>query len=459
MHARLTDVQLAWVYAAPRRSARAPGGQLSCRRAVEALRELWPATTAGSIGPSLRSILGGRSPARSASAAAAAAACGTGVLAFTVAAVVTARRDASPSPGGASFLMALVAAGALYGAATLILERRPARLDAVLALAAAIQLVPLAGPLLLSADVRSYAAYGRIDEGLGANPYVDVPASFPADPVTAAVAAGWRETPSIYGPVFAGLSRLVAAAAADDPAAAARLYRLLAAVSMLALVGLAAAISDRPDRAAAFVGWNPLLAVHFAGGGHNDATMMLLVLAAVALSQRGRPRAGAVLWAGATAIKWVPAALWGLSTLAARRRRERSSLGAFAAAAAVLALAATWRYGVEWTRVVAPLARAAEVQTRYSLVRLLQGAGIPAVPAAVLLSAAALAVAGLLVRAALTGRALLGLAACALVLLSPWLLPWYVVWPVSLAAAERGREGRLAALALTGYLLSARVSL
>ena len=141
------------------------------------------------------------------------------------------------------------------------------------------------------------------------------------------------------------------------------------------------------------------------------------------------------------------------------RRRERSSLGAFAAAAAVLALAATWRYGVEWTRVVAPLARAAEVQTRYSLVRLLQGAGIPAVPAAVLLSAAALAVAGLLVRAALTGRALLGLAACALVLLSPWLLPWYVVWPVSLAAAERGREGRLAALALTGYLLSARVSL
>ncbi len=70
---------------------------------------------------------------------------------------------------------------------------------------------------------------------------------------------------------------------------------------------------------------------------------------------------------------------------------------------------------------------------------------------------AVVAAAGLLVRSALMGRARLGLAACLLVAASPWLLPWYTVWPVALAAIERDRAPRLTALVLTAYLLSARV--
>lgn len=382
---------------------------------------------------------------------------GLAVLALVVAAIGTAAPGPGMSPGGRVFLGALVAAFAVYACAALLLESRRARLSTVLALGVAIQLVPLAGPLLLSADVRSYAAYGRIDEALAGNPYSDRPAAFASDPVVAAVAGGWRETPSVYGPVFAGLTRAVARAAGDDPGAAARLYRFIAAMSMLALMGLAAAVSSRPDRAAAFVGWNPLLAVHFAGGGHNDATMMVLVLAGLAVTGRGRPRLGSLLWAGAAAIKWIPAPLYALSALAARRRGEPSGLAAFAATAVVLALAATWRYGLDWVRVVAPLARAAEAQTHYSLARRLHAVGIPSAPAAVLVGAAAVAAAVVIVRSALAGRARLGLAACVVVAASPWLLPWYVVWPVALAAVESDRASRFAALAIVAYVLPARI--
>ena len=56
-------------------------------------------------------------------------------------------------------------------------------------------------------------------------------------------------------------------------------------------------------------------------------------------------------------------------------------------------------------------------------------------------------------REALRGRARLGLAACALMLAAPWLVVWYVVWAVPLAAAEDDRTAQLVSLGLCAYLL------
>ena len=384
---------------------------------------------------------------------------GIGILTSVAVGSVLVTTGTVPSRGGAEFLAALVVAFACYGVASLILERRRAPVLGVVVIGVAIQLALLGGPVLLSADAYSYSAYGRIDAALGGNPYRDVPAGFATDPVVGGVAGGWRHTPSVYGPVFAGLSDGVAHLAGSDPAAAVRLYRVVAAASMIVLICLAALLSNRPDRAAAFVGWNPLLAVHFAGGGHNDATMMAIVLGALLLGSHARPGTGAVLWMGASAIKWVPIPLYALWALAAHRRGERAGIAAFAGAALVVASAATWRYGVDWLRVVSPLSRAAEAQTHYSVARRLADAGLPsAAAAAIVVAAAALGVA-LLIRSAWVGTARLGLAACLLVATSPWLLPWYAVWPVALAAIEKGRAPRLIALALAAYLLAARVSL
>src|SRR5215210_3168557 len=207
--------------------------------------------------------------------------------------------DAGRASGGrlgSLFLALLVLAFALYLVGLLLLRRRPARDAAVLAAAALVQLLPLAGPLHLSTDAWTYWEYGRIAAIHDANPYTDVPNDFAGDPAYERAGAAWRDTTSVYGPAFTLLSELVARVSGSSAAAAAWIYKALAGLSLLACAVLAARLArDRPF-AAALVGWNPLLAVHFAGGGHNDATMVALTLAALVLAARGRRGPAAVAW-------------------------------------------------------------------------------------------------------------------------------------------------------------------
>ncbi|HET7485286.1 MAG TPA: hypothetical protein VFJ64_07890, partial [Solirubrobacterales bacterium] len=46
-----------------------------------------------------------------------------------------------------------------------------------------------------------------------------------------------------------------------------------------------------------------------------------------------------------------------------------------------------------------------------------------------------------------------------LLLASSWLLPWYLLWPLPLAALSRDRPLKLLLLALTAYQLGARIPL
>ena len=58
-----------------------------------------------------------------------------------------------------------------------------------------------------------------------------------------------------------------------------------------------------------------------------------------------------------------------------------------------------------------------------------------------------------LLREAWHGRARLALTACFLLVCTSWLVPWYAVWAVPLAAVEEDRTARILALALSAYLL------
>jgi hypothetical protein len=58
-----------------------------------------------------------------------------------------------------------------------------------------------------------------------------------------------------------------------------------------------------------------------------------------------------------------------------------------------------------------------------------------------------------LLREAWRGRARLALTAGLLLVCTSWLVPWYAVWAVPLAAIEEDRTARLLALALSAYLL------
>ena len=70
-------------------------------------------------------------------------------------------------------------------------------------------------------------------------------------------------------------------------------------------------------------------------------------------------------------------------------------------------------------------------------------------------------VAGLawLTRDALRGHARLGLAACLVLVTTPYLAVWYLAWAVALAAPEEDRAAKLAVLGLTAYLLPQTIPL
>ncbi|HWL33601.1 MAG TPA: glycosyltransferase 87 family protein [Gaiellaceae bacterium] len=341
----------------------------------------------------------------------------------------------------------------------MLLRRGPAVLRLVLIGAVAIQLIPLAGPLLVSTDAWTYWEYGRIAAVHDGDPYVDTPSEFPNDPAYDKAGADWRETTSVYGPAFTLLSEGVALVSGSSAAAAAWIFKVLAALGMLACTLLAARLARDKAYAAALVGWNPLFAIHFAGGGHNDSVLIALTLGALALAATGRKQLAGAAWALAALIKWVPLVFFGLRAVAARASRRPVGHAGFAAAVAAIVGLATWRYGVDWLRSFGPLARNAAEQSSYALPHRLEQLGVPH-GATLALAAVGLA-AGLLwlAREAGRGRVRLGLAGCLLLATTPWLTPWYAVWALPLAAAEDDRRAQLIALGFCVYLLPQAIPL
>ena len=349
-----------------------------------------------------------------------------------------------------AFLALLALAFAAYLAGLLALARRAARLRTVVALAIAVQLAPLGAPLLLSSDAWTYWAYGRIAVVHDANPYRDAPSEFPSDPAYEWTGSRWRDSTSVYGPGFTLASEPVAAAAGSSEDAAAWLYKGLAGLAAVSATLLAA---RRSAFAAAFVGWNPLLAVHLAGGGHNDAWVGALLLAALAAGAGGRRHLAGVAWMLGITVKWVSLVLLPLSLLEARATGRRVGLLAFGLTALVISGLATWRYGIAWLEVLGPLAGNAEDTTSFALPGRLSQLGVPIEAAIALFVAVFAVVYALLLGEAWRGRARLALAAAALVACSPYVTPWYLAWVVPLAAVEEDRLARGLTLALCAYLL------
>lgn len=340
-----------------------------------------------------------------------------------------------------------------YVAGVVLARASAPRLAAVWAIACAIQLAPLAAPLLLSTDAWTYWDFGRIATVHDANPYVVSPSTYPDDPAYPYVGTAWRHTTTVYGPAFTLASEPLARAAGTSAGAAAWIYKSIAAVAVLAAAALASRLSTRRSLALLFVGWNPVLAVHFGGGGHNDAWVALLVLAALAAAASGRRQLAGAAWATAALVKWVPLVLLPLRALEARATHRRVGHIGFAAAALVIGAAAFVSYGTGWIHAFGPLARNANHETRWSLPHRLQQLGVPHGAAIALFALAFIVAYAWLAREAWRGRARLALATCALLLALPYLVVWYVVWAVPLAAAEDDERAALLSLVICAYLL------
>lgn len=318
-------------------------------------------------------------------------------------------------------------------------------------------------PVLLSHDAFSYVDYARLGVRHGLDPYVNAPDSAPADPAFAHVT--WTETPSAYGPLFT---------LATYPLAwlpiwlAVAILKAVAAASVLGLAWVVSRLATGrgvdPTRAAAFVALNPLVLVHVVGGAHNDGLAMLLATVGVAaLVVRREASAGASLVASA-AIKSSSLFVAPFALVAAIRARATARFAAGALAAAIaIGLAGYLAFGWDWLHA---FGLAGENQGRTSHLSIpvtfarLSGADERAVRV-VALVLFALAVVWLLVR---TWRGADWIRAAAwagtgLLLATSWLLPWYLIWPLPLAAVARDRLLTLVLLALTAYQLGARIPL
>src|SRR5438093_5693366 len=150
---------------------------------------------------------------------------------------------------GAS-VAALVLLGVLVASFVVLMVeafRGRVRLRAVVAAGALSLALAAVAPVVLSRDVYSYAAYGRIVSLHGASPYVEVPTAFPRDPFVAVLSPEWRTARSVYGPAFTLLSTTVSGA---SPAAVLLAFKVIAAVAAAGsawLAGAAAVRWGRPD--------------------------------------------------------------------------------------------------------------------------------------------------------------------------------------------------------------------
>jgi alpha-1,6-mannosyltransferase len=190
-------------------------------------------------------------------------------------------------------------------------------------------------PLLFSRDVYSYGYYGRTISTYNANPYIVAPQRFPLNSLWHLTWPGWRGTPSVYGPLFTWISAALTSVAKSVPGLI-NGFQLLAAAASLSTVAIVARLVERvrPGRAVfavAVIGLNPIVVFHVVGGGHNDMLVALFVAAAVAALYAKRTLLSALMLGLGMSVKAsavVPLILLVVAAVAEAPRERRARMAA-----------------------------------------------------------------------------------------------------------------------------------
>jgi hypothetical protein len=340
--------------------------------------------------------------------------------------------------------------------------------------------VPLvAAPPLFSRDVYTYGAEGEL-VARGVNPYSHGLGSLGGSVFFRLADPLWRHAHAPYGPVFFDFAR-ANAHVSSTVFATAEGYRLLALVGVVLIAvsvpGLARSFGRDPSTAFALAVLNPLVLLSLVGGMHNDAIMLGLLVAGLALARRGHPVLGVVLCALGAEVK-VPCLLgvvyigWDWAgTLATARRRAVCVLGSVVLAVVVMAgvsEASGLGWGWLWNlsdpgSVTSWLDPATAVGLAISHLLGTLGAGSHAHALVVVSRAVALVVAGVVVCVLVvsTGRIgtarALGWSLLVVVFLGPIVWPWYETWGLVFLALAADVWSRRAVLVLSSVACFATV--
>jgi hypothetical protein len=412
------------------------------------------------------------------------------------------------------FSGAIVAMYVSYVAGLRYIPRLRARW-AIAAVVAVHAIFVLSPPLALT-DIFNYVNYGRMEVVHGLNPYTSIPILEPHNDPSFDL-SNWHQLLSPYGPLFTMITFVVVPLGVAASFWVLKALLALASLGTLALVWRCARLLGRdPIAAIVLVGLNPIVLVWGLGGDHNDFLMVLFIVLgfyllllarerdraaeARAIAPGGRdataaghatrageatpaadatspprsrratlldwlvplsaPEIGAgVAFITATAIKasagvLLPVVLAGL--LRTPRRLVQVTLG-MAGAAAVIAVASVIAFGLH----IPDLSTQSSLVTNVSvpnLIGLAIGAGgeteaLHSVLTGVLVVSVLLCC----VQAWRRGAAVTasGWASVALLVTLSWVLPWYVLWVLPMAALSRSRRLRATALVLGVYLIIA----
>ena len=316
----------------------------------------------------------------------------------------------------------------------------------------ALVVIMLLGPPLLLNDIFNYLGYARLGAMHHLNPYTHVIGAISHDPVY--LLSTWRNYHSPYGELFTAITYPLGLLPLAVGYWILKALTVLVALAFLWVVSVCARQLGRDPRlAVALIAFNPLFVIYAIGGFHNDFFMLLPFTGAIALLLARRDRsAGAALMLAVgikyTAILLLPFMLIAVPT---NKRRIRIVQGAVMAAIPLI-VGSLLLFGTS----LANISDQARIYSQFSIpqvVGLLLGFG-GATPT-LLKVADGLVVATVLYlifrrRDWLTAA---GWATLALVASLSWLMPWYVLWALPLAALATSAWLRRATLALTVFLV------
>ena len=316
------------------------------------------------------------------------------------------------------------------------------------------------GPPLLSQDVFGYLTFARMGALHSLDPYTQIPSEAASDAVYPFI--GWPFLHSPYGPLFTLASYGTVPLGAAGGLWALKATMTLASLGAIALIARAARLMGHSARwATAFVGLNPVLLVLAVGGAHNDTLVMLAMAAALALTAGAspRPRAGAAALAAGVGVKLTAGLVLPFLILGTRGRQRLGA--ALAGVLTLVALAALGLIGFgshafgfldalgEQQQLVATHSVPAETARLFGL------SGTPSWWRHAFIAGFALVLVIGLWRTARGAdwRAWAGWSTLALVIATAWLLPWYAVWLLPLAAVSGSRPLRAATLVFCVWAL------
>jgi alpha-1,6-mannosyltransferase len=326
------------------------------------------------------------------------------------------------------------------------------------------------GPPVFSRDLYSYVAQGLLAHH-ALNPYHVAPSALGNGRQLASIAHVWRNTASPYGPLFVSVSRAtvtIAGRSLDAQIIAFRILELLGVGAiMVFLPRLARRLGTDPGIALWLAALSPLALFSYIASGHNDALMVGLLVAGVALAMEDRLALGVALCALGALIK-LPAALAivFLAVVAFRRASADERWRVFVktvVVTCVVLVAGTVLAGYGWTWLsVAALRVPAELRILATpsvslgvfFSAIAHVIGIP-VSRGVFVSATQV-VCGLIVVAGtlwLLWNAqrsnvvrFIGLALLLFAVGSPTLWPWYLLWGVTMLAATTAQRSKMLAV-------------